>query len=476
MRNVARALPLTPLLLTVGLVAAGVWTDVVGYSVNLLPPDDGMTTGFYNRDAFHMGRLCVGILFFVLARHIPPIQKPLAVITGLLMSVATGTLIIAFHQTLVDPLILSFCGVFVASAGYSFLVWNFYMYFARHMQTRAIVWCIAISLVLETVFSILISLYLSPVPQMLIVISAPLLATICYFAGVRLDQGHRAPVEPQSKAVGFEKYSLLTQVAVFTAALIFIRSLSNIGIWGEVRTNFTGMTELSLGELGIICVTILLLTFLTLDLPSKHISLPLCCTIGFAAILGALQILALSSELQLGSGFDAITSAAEIFSHLVRWMIIIECIRAIDMPSFRIAGISNPVSAGLSLLWAHVIEPIGFATSTFVMIVVYVLFLIVLALFIRSLATRQTAPWSSSSPEELDGYARFANRWDLSPRETEIFTLLMLGRKRAEIERECGLSEGTVKTHISNIYKKLDVHSKHEMHLLYAKGLEESLA
>jgi DNA-binding CsgD family transcriptional regulator len=471
MRNAIRALPLTPILLTLGLVAAGIWTDVVGYSVNLLPTENSAITGIYNRDAFHMGRLFVGILFFIFARYIPPIQTPLTVIVALLMGTATGITIIAFHQTLVDPLALSSCGVFISSACYSFIVWIFYLYCAKHMQTRLILWCIAISLVFETVLSILISLYLGPVLQMFLVMLAPFLVITCYFAGVRLDPNRKISVISQPKVTGFEKYSLLTQVVVFTAALIFIRALSNIGIWGETRLNFTGMTELSIAELSIIGLTILLLTFLTIDLPSRRLSLPLCCTIGFAAILGGLQILAISNELQFGMAFDAITSAVEIFSHLVRWMIIIECIRAIDMPSYRITGLSNAVSAGLSLIWAHLLAPLEFATSTSVMVIVYVLLLIIVLLFIRSLSSREILSQAATSNEELEAYARFAGRWNLSARETEIFSLLMTGRKRSEIEEECGLSEGTVKTHISNIYKKLDVHSKREMRQLYESSL-----
>jgi DNA-binding CsgD family transcriptional regulator len=281
------------------------------------------------------------------------------------------------------------------------------------------------------------------------------------------EPGHKVPAEQQGRVTGFEKYALLAQVVVFTAALIFIRALSNIGIWGERRTNFTGMTELSIAELGIIALTILLLTFLTFDLPGRRLSLPLCCTIGFAAILGGLQILALSDELQFGIAFDAITSAVEIFSHLVRWMIIIECIRTIDTPSFRIAGISNSASAVLSLVWAHLMTSLDFATSTFVMVIVYVLFLVIVMLFVRSMASREAAPQTTPRETSFDGYAAFAAQWSLSARETEIFGLLMLGRKRSEIEDECTLSEGTVKTHISNIYRKLDVHSKREMRQLY---------
>jgi DNA-binding CsgD family transcriptional regulator len=471
MHKATQTLPLAAVLMTLGLTLAGIWTNVVGYSVNLLPSDLGLSEGTYNRDAFHAGRLFIGILFFAFARYLPRIQAPLTVIIALLMSMATGILIISYHQTLIDPLTLAFCGVAISSAGYSFITWIFYLYAAKRMSTRLIVWSVALSLVFETVCSILISLYFEPASQMFFVMFAPLLVATCYFAVTRLDFNRKSPTEPQHKVIGFEKYALLTQVVIFTAALIFVRALSNIGIWGETRANFTGMTELSIVELVIICVTILLLTFLVFDLLRNRLSLPLRCIIGFATVLGGLQILALSNDLQFGSSFDSVTSAVEIFSHLVRWMIIIECVRSIDMPPYRVVGISNAASAALSLFWAHILAPLAFATNTFVMIIVYVLLVVVILLFVMTSGSRKISVWTTGTDDEQDRFFAFARRWDLSPRETEIFSLLMLGKKRAEIEKECHLSEGTVKTHISNIYKKLDVHSKQEMRQLYEKRL-----
>ncbi|MDR1082961.1 MAG: LuxR C-terminal-related transcriptional regulator [Coriobacteriales bacterium] len=43
----------------------------------------------------------------------------------------------------------------------------------------------------------------------------------------------------------------------------------------------------------------------------------------------------------------------------------------------------------------------------------------------------------------------------------------MQGLKYLEIEHSCSLSSGTVKTHVSNLYKKLNVHSRKEMRDLY---------
>ncbi len=65
---------------------------------------------------------------------------------------------------------------------------------------------------------------------------------------------------------------------------------------------------------------------------------------------------------------------------------------------------------------------------------------------------------------------RFMRRCDavakmflLSARETEVLYLLAKGRSMNHIMEELVISEGTTKTHINHVYKKLGVHSRHEL-------------
>ena len=72
--------------------------------------------------------------------------------------------------------------------------------------------------------------------------------------------------------------------------------------------------------------------------------------------------------------------------------------------------------------------------------------------------------------EQVRGGGRFrrkceavANTFLLSRRETEILFFLAKGHNAAYIQEKLYISEGTAKTHIRHIYRKLDVHSQQEL-------------
>jgi DNA-binding NarL/FixJ family response regulator len=52
---------------------------------------------------------------------------------------------------------------------------------------------------------------------------------------------------------------------------------------------------------------------------------------------------------------------------------------------------------------------------------------------------------------------------DLTPRETEVLELLLKGNTDQEIADELTISVGTVHTHVTRIFGKLEVHSRREL-------------
>ncbi len=83
---------------------------------------------------------------------------------------------------------------------------------------------------------------------------------------------------------------------------------------------------------------------------------------------------------------------------------------------------------------------------------------------------RHSSAGAEDPNERLRGGGRFrrkceavANTYLLSRRETEILFFLAKGHNAAYIQEKLFISEGTAKTHIRHIYRKLDVHSQQDL-------------
>lgn len=64
---------------------------------------------------------------------------------------------------------------------------------------------------------------------------------------------------------------------------------------------------------------------------------------------------------------------------------------------------------------------------------------------------------------ELASQLRSAPAVKLTTRESEVVRCVALGMRNAEIAERCRISEATVKTHINNIFQKLDVRDRVEL-------------
>lgn len=89
---------------------------------------------------------------------------------------------------------------------------------------------------------------------------------------------------------------------------------------------------------------------------------------------------------------------------------------------------------------------------------------------LRPTSVRMDIAQGDDQSSELRGGGRFrmqceiiANRYLLSRRETEVMFLLARGYNAAYIQDKLCISRSTAKTHIGHIYRKLDIHSQHEL-------------
>ncbi len=69
----------------------------------------------------------------------------------------------------------------------------------------------------------------------------------------------------------------------------------------------------------------------------------------------------------------------------------------------------------------------------------------------------------SAAPTYDEVLGRICEKFGLSPRERDVCALLGRGRNRQFVADELGISLETAKTHATNVYRKLDVHSQQDL-------------
>lgn len=121
-----------------------------------------------------------------------------------------------------------------------------------------------------------------------------------------------------------------------------------------------------------------------------------------------------------------------------------------------------------SVLYLGAVGTTGF---TLAMTSAFCIFLILLAALLFSGKESANTGWGfvkpieeADSPSPLERTCTYLARQNrLSPREIEVFFLLAKGRNRAHIRDELIISDETTKTHIKNVYRKIQVHSQQEL-------------
>ena len=171
----------------------------------------------------------------------------------------------------------------------------------------------------------------------------------------------------------------------------------------------------------------------------------------------------------------------ELFAHLLFWTVVVTALDVLDVPSYRVIGVAGTVYAGASIAWVVLLSRAAIVDTLLVMLATYAFVVIALCAvwFVPqrggaggALGGRDAGDEAPANEDDAaqplartvsDTCLEMAQRYGLSPRETEVFTLLAQGRTRAFIQDELVLSGSTIKTHVSHIYAKMDVHDRQEM-------------
>lgn len=118
--------------------------------------------------------------------------------------------------------------------------------------------------------------------------------------------------------------------------------------------------------------------------------------------------------------------------------------------------------------------------STLALSVVMVFVLLTGSLFLSNRRNLKTG-WGMVRPGHSEallndfdmGCKLVSRQHNLTEREEEVFMLLAKGLSRNQLCETLVLSKGTIKTHIRNIYKKMDIHSQQEAFFIVEKTQKE---
>lgn len=209
-----------------------------------------------------------------------------------------------------------------------------------------------------------------------------------------------------------------------------------------------------------------------------HTSLKLGPLYRIAAPLFAIGIAALTvfNEPDSGIAYFA-ASAGSMFIDMLTWVLLIEIARSSRLSALVIFAVGRfaihaGMAAGEILALAFSDMMVAFCVSSIVILVVVAGFMFSdrdSMLVFEPVEEGEIAPQQSESNEDAaaptmdDRIASVAEKFGLTAREKEVFTLWATGHGAKSIEEKLVLSSATVRTHIRHIYEKLDVHSRAEL-------------
>lgn len=485
-----------------GLALNLVWCTLMGHTLGFISSASYLDPWVNSRLFFLAGILVVSLAYVAAPRLLKHADGGLRFTLPLIGAFGTACFGMSYHQTFFDPMILAVGGLFVSGGCYLWLVARYNLMLARTHGFKSSVASIAGGLIIKLPLLLIITSFVGPELQVVIAIAMPLVSAFVFEAScaaaraeataeeedlVEVDTpinlqtsdtkvrthtvfGVPARLRNEKKPAQAKRRTTFVLLAVAAAVLAVIRSVSYLGAWGDtnavVSTEFAWLTSVVLPALCVIVFAyVALVRMADYSLATRFQPALLIILVGLLVV--AVQASPDGASL---SFLTTIIQIDELFAHLLFWVVVITALDVLDTPSYRVIGIAGALYAGTSIAWVLLLSKAPITTTLLMMLITYGL--VIGALYVISALSREkgaerspetTEPETQLSRSIMDTCQDMAERYSLSPRETEVFTLLAQGRTRAFIQEELVLSGSTVKTHVSHIYAKMDVHDRQEM-------------
>ena len=483
------------LLSAVGMMLVVVWADILGHGLGFEPSASMIASLGNSRLFFLVGFTVAAILSVPLAKYgMSPSLMP-ARFTAAISVVGTLLYGFAYVQVPLPANVAAIVGLFLCGAGYYAATMLIYCQLAKVRCLSIAVTAVAAALFLKTVIGSQLTIVLPRDVQIIFASLLPVCVFACLVALDRCDSAALSEYRARktlSKQGIYDLFFLLVAVSLMLAAL---RGTSHLGLWGA---GFTGSPVSSFMGYAVVGLVLVVFAYLTLIRNSNNQMLvrfqPAFLVLAAGFVLYVLQ----DSFLEVpgyAQFFEWLYLTVELFGHLLSGTLIIAAIRSSDLPPWCFQGVSDSAFGLLAIPWIFLAQD---ATMDIRPLMVIAIFLVMVAA-IRPMSTRPLEievmgiPSSGSSfaaegvshrnevsdtlspnpPLDQQGeslerrltlcHAEIAKSHSLSARETDVFMLLAQGRSRPYICEALYLSDGTVKTHISHIYRKFDVHGRQEL-------------
>ena len=476
-----------------GLSLILLWCTLMGHTPGFLLSSLGLAEWANARTFWLTGILVLAAVLAAAPRWVAAHDRSLAFVMPVMAAVGTGCFALSFHQDFFSPAVLATFGLVLAGLGYFWFASRFVILLAKTQGFACAVWCIVAAFPLRQLMSLALDGFIDPAQQVVVAIALPCLAAAC-FAAARAADGRRGATDASgakdavpSPAVGApaaepsvrQRQAAGDMVAVLVMAgvlLAMVRIFGPSGAWGDSNTTYFD----ALGRIPAITVLTLCLAafaWLALLLMAKQ---PASVRFQPPILVVIAGLFVVVVRAQLGDApnalLDSIVQLNDPFAHLLFWSAIAAACTLLPLSENRIVGIAGLAYAAASVVWVVFLRGSAVVETTVILVVVA---LVMNRSWLSSLARgrgrgRQVAEGALDDEAAGDTASRLtqsivercqevAAAYALSPRETEVFTLLAQGRTCSFVQDELVLAESTVKTHMSHIYGKLGVGGRQEM-------------
>ena len=381
---------------------------------------------------------------------------------------AAGTACLAWSAMADESFLFSCIGIICtgAGSGFAFLAWGEHL---ARLEPRRVLFDMAVYSFMTALF-FSAAMFLPPIGTQIATTTMPILA------GILLMQANRSA--PQHATANRQPNIETSPNSVSLVGLAVLVGLV-YGIMRGISLSFTtsSLEHVTAATVAGIAVAGILLVATTVFF-RKGSELYLVCQISFPLLAaGFLLLPQFLGDLPLPI---IVFTVGHSYFYFLLWVFCVDQVQASPKKPAVVFAIGLLSFLGSSLVGSIASDAMALAGSeasqaiSIISLIVVYLFVVVFAYLFGK---NRKASLANTDEQRALAFKNcsdlVASDGGLSPRETEIFYLLAIGKDRADIRDTFHISNDTVKSHTRRIYAKLDIHSKKEAAALVEDRLEK---